>query len=65
MKRKDRILSADAGMLLTNGADFGKSVVLAVGADASCWREITEEEAAAMEHVPAELALAELMEVLA
>lgn len=65
MRTKDRILYADAGMTLTNGTDFGKVVVLAVGASADDWREITDEEAAAMEEVPAEIALTELTEVLA
>lgn len=42
---KERItLYADDGMVLTNGTDYGKIVTLAVGANATDWREITEEE---------------------
>lgn len=42
---KQRVLTADEGMVLTNGETFGKTVVLPVDADASAWREITEAEA--------------------
>ena len=38
------ILTADDGKYLTNGETYGKTVVLPVGADASVWREVTEEE---------------------
>lgn len=64
MTRKDRILTADSGMVLTNGKEFGKVVVLAVGASADEWQEITEAEAEELEAVPAEEALRELLEVL-
>lgn len=40
-----RILTADEGMVLTNGKTFGKTVVLPVDADTSVWHEITEAEA--------------------
>ena len=39
---KQRVLTADADMVLTNGKTFGKTVVLPVDADASVWHEITE-----------------------
>ena len=38
------ILTADEGMYLTDGETYGKTVVLPVGADASVWEEVTEEE---------------------
>jgi hypothetical protein len=37
-------LYAEEGMILTDGDNFGRIVHLAVGADASKWHEITEEE---------------------
>lgn len=37
-------LYADEGMILTDGENFGRIVHLAVGADASAWREITAAE---------------------
>lgn len=64
MRKEDRVLYADSGMVLTNGQEFGKVVVLAVGASADDWREITEAEAEALETIPAEDALRELLEVL-
>ena len=64
MRVKDRILHAEDGMVLTDGQSFGKVVVLAVGAAADDWQEITEAEAEAMEPVPTEEALMELLEVL-
>ena len=64
MRVKDRILYAEDGMVLTDGQSFGKVVVLAVGAAADDWQEITEAEAEAMEAVTAEEALRELLEVL-
>ena len=64
MRVKDRILHAEDGMVLTDGQSFGKVVVLAVGAAADDWQEITEAEAEAMEAVTAEEALRELLEVL-
>ena len=42
---KQRVLTADEGMVLTNGETFGRTVVLPEGADASAWREVTEAEA--------------------
>lgn len=38
------ILTADEGKYLTNGETYGKTVVLPAGADASIWREVTEDE---------------------
>lgn len=64
MRKEDRVLYAENGMVLTNGQEFGKVVVLAVGASADDWREITEAEAEALETIPAEDALRELLEVL-
>ena len=40
-----RILTADNGMVLTNGESFVKTVVLPLTADDSAWHEITEAEA--------------------
>ena len=37
-------LSAEEGMMLTDGEHFGKIVHLEMGADASAWHEITSEE---------------------
>ena len=42
---KHRVLTADHGMVLTNGETYGTTVVLPEGADATVWREITEAEA--------------------
>lgn len=38
------ILTADDGKYLFNGEAYGKTVVLPAGADASAWREVTEDE---------------------
>lgn len=38
------ILTADDGKYLFNGETYGKTVVLPAGADASVWKEVTEEE---------------------
>lgn len=38
------ILTADEGKFLTNGETYGKTVVLPENADASAWREVTEDE---------------------
>ncbi len=65
MRRKQRVLYADNGMVLTNGRDWGKIVVLAVDVSADDWWEITEAEAKDLETVSADEALHELMEVLA
>lgn len=45
---KQRMLTADEGMYLTDGQTCGKTVVLPVEADYSVWREITAGEYAAM-----------------
>lgn len=37
-------LYADEGKILTNGTDYGTTISLAEGADASAYREITIEE---------------------
>jgi hypothetical protein len=42
---KQRILTADEGMYLTNGETYGKTVVLNADADHTVWHEITEAEA--------------------
>ena len=41
---KQRILTADEGMYLTDGETYGKTVVLPADADCSVWHEVTEEE---------------------
>ena len=41
---KQRILTAEKGMFLTNGDTYGKTVVLPADADTSVWREVTEAE---------------------
>ena len=38
------ILTANEGMVLTDGHVYGKTIFLAEGAAADDWREITEEE---------------------
>lgn len=45
------VLYADEGMVLTNGKDYGRVIYLAEGADASAYREISEEEYAAFQGV--------------
>ena len=65
MKMKDGILYADEGLVLTNGREYGKTVFPAANADLGQWWEISAEEAELLEPVPAEIALAELKEVLA
>ena len=42
-------LTADEGMTLTNGTTFGKEVYLGSGDKPENWREITDEEAAAIQ----------------
>jgi hypothetical protein len=42
---KYRVLTADEGMVLTNGETYGTTVLLPEGADAAVWREVTEAEA--------------------
>jgi len=41
-------LYAAEGYVLTDGVHYGRVVTLAVGADPSVWREITEKEYAAI-----------------
>ena len=38
------ILTADDGMVLTNGTDYGTVIYLAVGADPAAYYQITEAE---------------------
>lgn len=47
MKTKITLI-ADDGKILTDGEHFGRIVYLAPGADPSAYREITEEEYAAI-----------------
>ena len=42
---EQRILTADEGMVLTNGKSFVKTVGMPLSADADAWQEITEAEA--------------------
>lgn len=41
---KQRVLTADEGMVLTNGETYGKTVVIPADADFSVWQEIDETE---------------------
>ena len=52
-----KVLTAGAGKVLTNGSAFGKSITLGKNDSPDNWREITEEEAAALqaEELPEEL----------
>ena len=43
------VLTAEDGMVLTDGTTYGKVIYLAEGADASAFREITEDEHKAMQ----------------
>jgi hypothetical protein len=56
MKIENNILTADIGMVLTNGNTFGHTVYLGVGDSIDNWHEITEEEAERLqnEDVPTE-----------
>lgn len=38
------IITAKEGYVLTDGKTYGKKIILAEGADASVWHEITDEE---------------------
>lgn len=38
------VLYADEGMILTDGNIYGRQIFLAEDSDASCFREITQEE---------------------
>ena len=38
------ILTADEGMVLTNGTDYGTDIYLAEGTDPAAYRQITEAE---------------------
>ena len=51
-----RKLTAAEGMTLTNGEAFGKEVYLGVNDSPKNWREITDEEAAAIEQAKLEVA---------
>lgn len=42
---KNRVLTVDDGMVLTNGQTFARTVTMPIDADVSVWREITEAEA--------------------
>lgn len=42
---EQRVLTADEGMTLTDGENFGKTVVMPMTADAANWHEIPDEEA--------------------
>ena len=47
MKEKiveQRILTAEEGMVLTNGQTYGKTVVVPMDADYSVWQEVDEAE---------------------
>ena len=41
---EQRVLTADEGMILTDGETYGKTVVVPADADYSVWQEISEEE---------------------
>ena len=48
-------LTADPGMVLTNGTDYGRVIYLAEGADPAAYHQITEAEyEAIMESEPAD-----------
>lgn len=55
MERKQ--LTASAGMVLTDGKNYGRIIYLAEGADESAWHEIPEEEYLNDEEITAEEAL--------
>lgn len=42
---KNRVLTADDGMVLTDGQTFARTVTMPIDADVSVWREIHEAEA--------------------
>lgn len=44
-----RVLIADDGYFLTNGKTSGEVATMPIDADASVWREITEEEKIAID----------------
>jgi hypothetical protein len=41
---KQRILTAEEGMYLTDGKTYGTTVVLPADADHTVWQEVTEEQ---------------------
>jgi hypothetical protein len=51
MKIVNNILTADIGMMLTNGETFGKTVYLGNGDSIDNWHEITEEEAERLQSI--------------
>jgi hypothetical protein len=51
MKIKNNVLTADIGMMLTNGDTFGHTVYLGVGDSIDNWHEITEEEAERLQNI--------------
>lgn len=51
MKIENNILTADIGMMLTNGKTFGKTVCLGIGDTIDNWHEITEEEAERLQNI--------------
>ena len=50
MKIENNVLTADIGMMLTNGNTFGHTVCLGVGDSIDNWHEITEAEAEALQN---------------
>lgn len=51
MKIENNILTADIGMMLTNGNTFGKTVCLGIGDSVDNWHEITEEESERLQNI--------------
>lgn len=46
---KYQSVTPDEGMMLTNGESISEGLFTAIGADLSAWREITKEEAEALQ----------------
>ena len=51
MKIENNILTADIGMVLTNGNTFGHTVYLGIGDSINNWHEITEAEAERLQSI--------------
>ena len=51
MKIENNILTADIGMVLTNGNTFGHTVYLGIGDSIINWHEITEAEAERLQSI--------------